>query len=131
MSYVIIPVQPNPNQAFSCVLDGQRAQIALTTTDDGLLADVTYQGLPVASARLCLDRTSINPNPYAGLEQFLGFVDTQGASDPTFDGFGTRFLLIYGTPPPTYVSTPTIPSGGGGFPTHGWGVNYGGNFGGN
>ena len=99
MPYVLIPVQPTPNQAFSCVLDDQRAQINLTTTDYGLFADVVYQGVLVSSGRLCEDRTDLNPDRYRGLPQFLGFVDLQGASNPEYPGFGTRYLLIYGSPP--------------------------------
>ena len=98
MSYVVIPIQPRANQTFLCVLDGLSAQIALTTTDFGLFADVLYNGVPVSNGRLCLDRTDINPNRYNGLPQFLGFVDLQGQTDPVYTGFGTRYLLIYGNP---------------------------------
>lgn len=98
MTYLSIPVQPVANQTFSCVLDGQSAQISLSTTDDGLFADVVYNGVAVASGRLCLDRTDINAARYRGLPQFLGFVDLQGQSDPVFAGFGTRYLLLYGNP---------------------------------
>lgn len=99
MPYTIIPAQPVPNQELSCILDGQLARINLTTTNYGLFADVLYNGVPVSSGRLCLDRTDINPDRYRGLPQFLGFADLQGIDNPTFDGFGTRFLLIYGDPP--------------------------------
>lgn len=99
MPYTIIPAQPVPNQELLCILDGQLARITLTTTDYGLFADVLYNDTPVANGRLCLDRTDINPDRYRGLPQFLGFADLQGIDAPTFDGFGTRFVLIYGDPP--------------------------------
>jgi hypothetical protein len=99
MAYTIIPAQAVANQELSCILDGQLARINLTTTNYGLFADVLYNGVPVSSGRLCLDRTDINPDRYRGLPQFLGFADLQGSDDPTFDGFGTRFVLIYGDPP--------------------------------
>lgn len=99
MAYVLIPAQPVANQEFACDLDGKLARIRLTTTNRGLFADVTYDDVPVASGRLCLDRTDINPDRYRGLPQFLGFADLQGADAPRFDGFGTRFLLLYGDPP--------------------------------
>lgn len=98
MTYTVIPIQAVANQTASCVLDGGQAQISLTTTDYGLFADVVYNGAAVASGRLCLDRTDINPARYNGLPQFLGFVDLQGDTDPVFAGFGTRYLLIYGNP---------------------------------
>lgn len=99
MAYTLIPAQPVPNQELSCILDGRTARITLTTTNYGLFADVLYDDVPVANGRLCLDRTDMNPDRYRGLPQFLGFADLQGNADPTFDGFGTRFLLIYGDPP--------------------------------
>lgn len=99
MTYVVIPVQATPNQTFSCLLDNVQAQISLSTTDDGVFADVVYGGVAVASGRLCLDRTDINPARYRGLPQFLGFADLQGQTDPQWQGFNTRYLLLYGNPP--------------------------------
>lgn len=98
MAYVIIPVPATPNPQFQCVLDGKQAQIALTTTNYGLFADVLYNGVPVANSRLCLDRTDINPARYLGLPQALFFADVQGTTDPVYTGFGTRYLLVYGDP---------------------------------
>ena len=98
MSYISIPLAQTPNQSFSVILDGLSAQIALTTTEHGLFADVIYNGIAVALGRLCLDRVTINPNHYLGLPQFLGFADLQGTTDPVYTGFGARYLLIYGSP---------------------------------
>lgn len=97
MSYTIIPLQQKANQTFDCVLDNAvPCTINLTTTDYGLFVDVTYNGSKVASARLCQDRTNLNPYPYLGMPQALFFADTQGTNDPQFAGFGTRYLLCYG-----------------------------------
>lgn len=99
MSLIVIPIKATANQVASTVLDGLNAQIALMTTDFGLFADVTYNGVRVATGRLCLDRTDINAAKYLGLPQPLFFADLQGTSDPAWTGFGTRYLLCYGTPP--------------------------------
>lgn len=98
MSWLQIPITQDANQTVSCSLDGRLAQITLMTTDEGLFADVIYDGVPVALARLCLDRTDINPNRYMGLPQMLCFADLQGETDPVAPGFNTRYLLLYGTP---------------------------------
>ena len=98
MTYTVVPLQPLANQEFSCVLDGQTAQISLTTTDYGLFADIVYNGVVVINSRLCLDRTDLNPSRYLGMPQGLFFVDTQGTSDPVYTGFGTQYLLVYGDP---------------------------------
>jgi hypothetical protein len=98
VSYIIIPVQQQANQSFSCILDGESAQITLETTDYGLFATVVYNGVPVATSRLCLDRTNINSAGYNGMPQALFFADTMDGSDPVWTGFGTRYLLCYGNP---------------------------------
>lgn len=109
MSLIVIPIKATANQVASAVLDGLNAQIALMTTDYGLFADVTYNGVRVATGRLCLDRTDINAAKYLGLPQPLFFADLQGTNDPQWAGFGTRYLLCYGTPPASTVEpTPTL-----------------------
>ena len=99
MTLIVIPIKATANQTASAVLDGQNAQITLMTTDYGLFADVTYAGVRVATGRLCLDRTDINSAKYLGLPQPPFFADLQGAADPQWEGFNTRYLLCYGTPP--------------------------------
>lgn len=98
MTYQIIPLPTDANVTFSAVLDGQEADINLTTTDYGLFADVAYNGQPVINARLCLDRTDINPNRYNGLPQALFFADLQGTTNPQQSGFNSRYVLVYGEP---------------------------------
>ncbi|MDR3389082.1 MAG: hypothetical protein P4L92_18735 [Rudaea sp.] len=98
MAYVNIPVSSAANTAFSCILDGQSAQIKLETTDYGLYATVNYNGVEIATSRLCLDRTDINSARYLGMPQALFFADLQGQTDPVYTGFGTRYVLCYGDP---------------------------------
>lgn len=100
MSFTEIPVQAVPTQSFSAPLDTGTAQITLTTTNIGLLADVVYEGIPVCSGRLCLDRTNLNTSPYLGLPSGLYFVDLRGTSDPVWSdmGPGKRFRFYYGDP---------------------------------
>lgn len=98
MTYTIIPLQQQANQDFSCVLDGEQAAITLETTDYGLFMTASYNGVSIASSRLCLDRTDVNSARYLGLPQALFFADLQGNSDPVWTGFGTRYVLCYGDP---------------------------------
>lgn len=98
MTYQVIPIQPLALQTFNCTLDGGQAQFTITSTDDGVFADVVYNGVAVIAGRLCLDRTDINPAKYNGLPQGLFFADQQGTTDPVYTGFGSRFLLLYGDP---------------------------------
>lgn len=98
MTYSVIPLQPQPNYTFSCVLDGQTARLTLLTTDLGLFASVVYQGVVIATSRRCLDRTDLNSARYNGLPQALFFADLQGATDPVWTGFNSRYVLCYGDP---------------------------------
>jgi len=99
VTYTVIPVQPQANQSFTCILDNQSTQVTLKTTDYGLFMTVIYAGAAVATSRLCLDRTNINSAEYNGMPQALFFADLQGQSDPFWTGFGTRYVLCYGNPP--------------------------------
>lgn len=98
MSYTVIPIQATPITRFSVPLDTGNAQVTLTTTEEGLFADVIYNGVPVALGRRCMDRTNLNPAPYLGLPQGLYFADQRGTTDPVWTGFNTRYLLCYGDP---------------------------------
>jgi hypothetical protein len=98
MSYQSIPLAALALQQFSCVLDNQTAQFTLTSTDQGVFADIVYIGVSIAAGRICLDRTNLNSSPYLGLPQGLFFVDLLGTTDPVYTGFGTRYLLLYGNP---------------------------------
>lgn len=98
MTYSIIPLQAQPNYAFSCVLDGQAARITLLTTDLGLFASIVYRGVAIVTSRLCLDRTDLNSPRYNGLPQALFFADLQGDTAPVWTGFNSRYVLCYGDP---------------------------------
>jgi hypothetical protein len=99
MSYAIIPLSPaSANQSVSTTLDENvPVDINVTTTDYGMFIDVAYNGVQVIQGRLCQDRTDLNPAKYLGMPQSLFFADTQGTTDPVYTGFGTRYLLCYGT----------------------------------
>ena len=96
MTFVSIPLQNTANQDFDTILDGLPVMINLKTTDYGLFADVTYNGVQVAAAALCRDRIDINRAKWLGMPSPLWFADLQGTSDPQFAGFNSRYLLCYG-----------------------------------
>jgi hypothetical protein len=99
MSLLQIPLSAtDANQSIQVVLDGSTAYIDLMTTDEGLFMTLTYGTTKIMDTRLCRDRTNLNPYTYLGLPQPLFFADLQGASDPEYADFNTRYLLLYGTP---------------------------------
>ena len=99
---LIIPLLAEPQQIVSCSLGGQQCTITLRTMTNGQGIDVTalYCDLSVAGSLLiggvvCQNLNRIVRDAYLGFVGDLAFVDTQGSDDPTADGLGTRFQLVY------------------------------------
>jgi len=90
-----IALQPVPSQQLQVVLAGQNCQLAVYTRSTGLFVDVNVNGSDVANAVLARDVVPLVPTTYLGFVGNLLFTDTQGYSDPTFDGLGSRYQLVY------------------------------------
>jgi hypothetical protein len=96
----IIPLQPLPNQTVTVNLANQACQIDIYQKRTGLFCNfwLNNPAAPTIAGRICLDRNLIVRDAYFGFSGDLAFVDQHGASDPTYDGIGTRYLLYYFTP---------------------------------
>ena len=91
-----IPLNAVPSQRFSITLAGQPLQISVyTLADDALRMDVLLNGTPVARGAPCLNNNKIVRAAYTGFIGDFIFTDTQGSNDPTYDGLGARYQLIY------------------------------------
>lgn len=95
MTDFVIPITNNPAQSFNVTLSGQSCIINLYQKDIYLYFDMTLNGVSVINSRICLDRTTLVFEKYIGFIGSLFFVDTQGTSDPSYDGLGTRYVLFY------------------------------------
>ncbi len=96
MSQQSVPIQPVPAQTFEVTLGNQDCTITLTQRSTGLFIDLAVAGNPVLSGTYCNDRVSLVRRAYLGFVGWLYFVDTSNAGvDPTYDGLGSRYLLIY------------------------------------
>ncbi len=91
----IIPLAAVPTQTVSVVLAGQSCQINLRTRTTGLFLDLYVGGTLLIGGVLCLNANRIVRSAYLGFTGDLSFFDMQGDEDPTYDGVGTRFLLMY------------------------------------
>lgn len=95
----IIPLASVPSQNLKITLNGQSCQISVYTQTANsvrsLLIDLSMNGAPVLTGVLCLDRVCIVCQTYYGFVGELIFADTQGTSDPTYDGLGSRYQLVY------------------------------------
>lgn len=92
-----VPVQAIPNQTFDTLLAGQACTIRLVQRRTGLFMDLTVNNAPepMLAGIICRNNQRIVINAYFGFIGDFKVVDTEGNSDPTYDGLGTRFLLIY------------------------------------
>ncbi|MCJ9707666.1 hypothetical protein LWS69_01285 [Bordetella hinzii] len=90
-----IPLRALPNQQCNVVLGGQNCQIDVYQKSTGLFLDLRVNNVPVALAVLCHDRVRLVRESYSGFNGDLCFMDTMGNEDPSFEGLGTKFLLIY------------------------------------
>lgn len=90
-----VTLQPIPAQAVKVVLGGQNCTITLRQKVQGLFVDIDVDGSRVVSSVIARDAVPLACREYAGMLGNLLFIDTQGANDPTADGLGSRFQLVY------------------------------------
>lgn len=90
-----IAIQPVPSQILKVVLGGQNCQIAIYQKNGQIYFDLNSNGVDIVFGVLAHDADALNPRLYAGFAGNLFFIDTQGSEDPTYEGLGSRFVLIY------------------------------------
>lgn len=95
MTAQVIPLVAQPSQALSVQLGEQACDISIYQKSTGLFLDLSVAGVPVLTAKLCLNGVGLVQYAYLGFVGQLAFVDTQGSDDPTYDGLGARFILVY------------------------------------
>lgn len=90
-----VPLLATPSQTLNVTLGGQACTIAVYQKSTGVFLDLSIAGAIKMSCVICRDRVRLAREAYVGLVGDLCFVDTQGASDPDYTGFGSRYLLVY------------------------------------
>ena len=90
-----VPVTSSPSQTLDTTLGGQQVSIYLQARDGHLYIDVYNDRAPVVQGRVCRDRAPIINEAYRGFSGDLIFVDQYGQDDPTYEGIGSRYLLLY------------------------------------
>lgn len=90
-----IAVLAVPAQTLNVTLAGQICKIDVYQKTTGLYMDLHVLGQPVVLCMLCRDRIELVRHAYLGFIGSLVFCDTQGVSDPSYDGLGTRFVFSY------------------------------------
>lgn len=90
-----IPLQPVPTQATKVVLGGQNVQLLIYQKPQGVFVDINADGVDIVVGVVARDAVPLMCRNYLGFIGNLLFVDTQGNSDPSYDGLGSRFSLVY------------------------------------
>lgn len=91
-----VPLNAVPSQKLNVTLAGQPCQISLHTLLDGAIyMDVSLNGTVIAQGVRCLNNNKIIRAAYMGFVGDFIVTDTQGSDDPTYDGLGVRYQLIY------------------------------------
>jgi hypothetical protein len=93
-----IPLTAKPNQTVDVVLNSQSCTINLYQKGERLFLDLLVGGSAVLLGQICRDRCLIVRLAYLGFVGDLGFIDTQGASDPVYSGLNDRWQLLYFPP---------------------------------
>jgi hypothetical protein len=90
-----IALQPVPSQQLQIVLGGQNCQIAVYLKGERLFVDLNVNGADISTCIIARDAVLLVPTTYLGFIGNLVFTDTQGTSDPTYKGLGSRYRLVY------------------------------------
>ena len=90
-----VPLQPVPSQSTKVVLGGQNCQILVYQKPQGCFVDINADGVDISVGIIARDAVPLISREYAGFSGNLLFIDSQGSADPSYEGFGDRFALVY------------------------------------
>jgi hypothetical protein len=95
MTAVLVPLSATPAQTISVQLGTQSCSISVYQKATGLFCDLSVSGTLIIAGVLVHNACKIVRDAYLGFAGDLVFYDTQGNSDPTYDGLGARYILTY------------------------------------
>lgn len=90
-----VPLQPVPSQSTKVVLGGQNCQILVYQKPQGVFVDINADGVDISVGTIARDAVPLISREYAGFFGNLLFIDSQGSADPSYEGLGDRFALVY------------------------------------
>jgi len=90
-----VPLQPVPSQSTKVVLGGQNCQILIYQKPQGCFVDINADGVDIVVGIIGRDAVPLVCREYTGFIGNLLFIDTQGSDDPSYDGLGSRWSLVY------------------------------------
>lgn len=96
MTIQTVPLAATPNQTFSVVLNDRDVGITVRSLAGQVYVDVVADGVAICAGQIARDRVTLTPRAtYLGLPDVsLVFADLRGTSDPVWQDFGTRYVLL-------------------------------------
>ena len=91
----IIPVQDVPSQTLTVNLAGQQTQLNIYTRTTGLYCDILVNNKLILGGVACVNLARMVQNTYLGFIGDLAWNDSQGDTEPSTPGLGTRYILYY------------------------------------
>lgn len=91
----LLPLNKVPAQTLSATLADQIAGLRIYQLRSGLYMDVYKDGSLVIGGVICQNLNRIIRSAYLGFNGDFVWYDSQGSSDPAYDGLGERFFLYY------------------------------------
>lgn len=95
MTVSVIPLIATPSQTLNVQLGPQPCRVDVRQRRTGIFVDVYVQDVAVVLGVKALNLNKLIRNAYANFTGDLFFADTQGSSDPSYDGLGGRFQLLW------------------------------------
>jgi hypothetical protein len=96
---MIVPLIAVPSQNVKTVLANQIVEVSVYQVRYGMFIDISIAGALEIGGVVCQNGNRIIRSAYlnigAAFSGDFAFFDTQGTSDPTYDGLGTRYQLFY------------------------------------
>lgn len=92
---VEIPLLSVKSQLLSVQLGGQSCQIKIAHRTFGMYVDLYVNQSLIIGGVLALNDNRIVRSKYLGFLGDLYFHDRHGTSNPSYDGLGSRFVLLY------------------------------------
>jgi len=95
MAIVSIPVSSVAYQTVNATLSDQNCTIVLRTLGDRQYFSLSISGTIICENILMQNRTGMVRASYSGFSGEIIAIDTQGDEPPAYDGWGTRWLLLF------------------------------------
>lgn len=91
----VVPLEATASQTVNVQLSNQSCTLNVYQKSTGLYMDVLVNDVLIIGGVLCENLNRIVRSLYLGFIGDFSFVDTQGDLDPSYQGLGTRFTLLY------------------------------------